>query len=391
MALKNILPVKDQKLWAYFANAVSIMSQRIITLEEINSGHNLFIKFLKEFEKLYGSNIITPNMHYHLHLKDDMLNFGSWYSYWCFAYKRLNGQIANIHTSGRSIELDMLNYINQQIEIYELLNQVKPTLSIIAQTSLDQLQNKQLVKGTLAMYNYSIPKIIEFQDFIKNINYYANGSENFPGKLIKPYFEAYLNNNILNLLVDYYTEAYSTNNLKFYAEGKISTDSNSYLVSKRILRASALEFCNEYFTSGLNRSDLGAYFIALFKNKNEQAIHWPGKINYFLQHTLLLPAKYSNNNIVDKEKLIPIHHTLCFVDWFKQSSINQKNHFLILNDLNLNNKLPLAEIWEPNFQNRSYENFFPVQKILCRFVRGNYKLNNQTKVVILPLNHKLAF
>ena len=140
MVLKDILPIHNQKIWAYFANAVSIMSQWIITFEEINHGHSLFVKFLKEFQKLYSSNIITPNMHYHLHLKNDMLNYGSWYSYWCYAYERLNGQIASFHTSERTVELDMLNYINQQIEIYELLNQIKPTLIFNAQASLDYLQ-----------------------------------------------------------------------------------------------------------------------------------------------------------------------------------------------------------------------------------------------------------
>ncbi|CAG8791227.1 17753_t:CDS:1, partial [Cetraspora pellucida] len=102
MVLKDILPIHDQKIWAYFANAVSIMSQRIITSEEINHEHSLFVKFLKKFQKLYGSNMITPNMHYYLHLKNNMLNYGSWYSYWCYAYKRLNRQIASFHTSERT-------------------------------------------------------------------------------------------------------------------------------------------------------------------------------------------------------------------------------------------------------------------------------------------------
>ncbi|CAG8824494.1 9426_t:CDS:2, partial [Dentiscutata erythropus] len=106
-----------------------------------------------------------------------------------------------------------------------------------------------------------------------------------------------------------------------------------------------------------------AYFLALFKDKNEQAIHWPGKINYFLQHTMLLPA----------------NHTLCIVDWFNQSTILQKNYFLLLNELDLKDRLSLAKIWETKFQTRSYEKFFPVQKILCKFVRENCKLNNQSK------------
>ncbi|CAG8812821.1 8583_t:CDS:1, partial [Gigaspora rosea] len=78
----------------------------------------------------------------------------------------------------------------------------------------------------------------------------------YPGRLIKPFSEAYLSNENLKLLVDYYTEIYSNDNLKFYAEGQVSDDSNSYLVSKRIIKASALELSGEYFGSELTRSDL---------------------------------------------------------------------------------------------------------------------------------------
>ncbi|CAG8535640.1 15985_t:CDS:2, partial [Racocetra persica] len=158
-----------------------------------------------------------------------MLNYSSWYSYWYYAYERLNGQIAN---------------------------QIKPILTSTTQTSLDYLQNKQLEKKILAIYNYTIPKIIEFQYFITNINYFVTGSEDYPGRLIKPFSKAYLSNENLKLLVDYYTEIYSNDNLKFYAEGQVSNVSNSYLVSKRIIKASALELCGEYFGSELTRSDL---------------------------------------------------------------------------------------------------------------------------------------
>ncbi|CAG8661359.1 19854_t:CDS:2, partial [Dentiscutata erythropus] len=186
---------------------------------------------------------------------NDILNYGAWYSYWCYAYERLNRQIASFYTSGRTVELDMFNYINQQIEIYELLYQIKPILTSIAQ-ALNYLQKEQLSKETLAIYNYTIPKIIEFQYSITNINFFVTRSEDYPGKLIKPFSEAYLSNKNLKLLVNYYTEIYSNDNLKFYAEGQVSNNSDSYLVSKRIIRASALELGGEYFGSELIRSDL---------------------------------------------------------------------------------------------------------------------------------------
>ncbi|CAG8839688.1 25450_t:CDS:1, partial [Gigaspora margarita] len=85
-------------------------------------------------------------------------------------------------------------YINQQIGIYGLLGQIKSILISIAQASLDYLQNKQLEKETLAIYNYTVSKIIEFQYSITNINFFVTGSEDYPRRLIKPFSKAYLSN-----------------------------------------------------------------------------------------------------------------------------------------------------------------------------------------------------
>ncbi|CAG8782955.1 21263_t:CDS:2, partial [Racocetra persica] len=233
---------KMMKIWTIETNLIS--KNQLINIQNIVNNslppaniRRIPHKIASKFQKLYGSNIITPNIHYHLHLKDDMLNYGSWYNYWCYAYERLNRQIASFYTFERTVELDMLNYINQQIEIYRLLDQIKSILTSTAQASLDYLQNKQLEKETLTIYNYTIPKIIEFQYSITNINYFVTGSEDYPGRLIKSFSEAYLSNKNLKLLVDYYTEIYSNDNLKFYTEGQVSNVSNSYLVSKRIIKA----------------------------------------------------------------------------------------------------------------------------------------------------------
>ncbi|CAG8698437.1 11426_t:CDS:2, partial [Cetraspora pellucida] len=133
-------------------------------------------------------------------------------------------------------------------------------------------ENEQLAKRTLAIYNYTILKIIKFQYSITNISFYATESKEYSAKLIKPFSKAYLTNKNLNLL-NYYTKIYSNNNLNFYAKEQLADNFKSYLVSKRIIKAVALKLCSEYFKFDLTYSDLGAYFLAQLKDKNRQAIY----------------------------------------------------------------------------------------------------------------------
>ncbi|CAG8801452.1 33062_t:CDS:2 [Gigaspora margarita] len=153
------------KIWTIVTDLIS--KNQLINIQNIVNNNPPPANQWKTWTLIYSTMALRDilpiqDQKYHLHLKDNMLNYGSWHSYWCYAYERLNGQIASFYTSGRTVELDMLNYINQQIEIYRPLDQIKPTLTSTAQASLDYLQNKQLTKRTLAIYNYTIPKIIEF-------------------------------------------------------------------------------------------------------------------------------------------------------------------------------------------------------------------------------------
>lgn len=63
-------------------------NQRILLNENVDIGYNEIIKFLKKAEDLYGKCIISPNMHYHLHLKEC---YGFFHTLWCYPYERLNG------------------------------------------------------------------------------------------------------------------------------------------------------------------------------------------------------------------------------------------------------------------------------------------------------------
>ena len=77
--------------WQSFVDCLSIWGQTIINREEIENGDLAMKDFLIKVEAVWGSKIVTPNMHMHLHLKECLLDYGPLYGFWCFPFERLNG------------------------------------------------------------------------------------------------------------------------------------------------------------------------------------------------------------------------------------------------------------------------------------------------------------
>lgn len=74
-----------------FVRACTILLQPTITLEDLDSADSLLLQFCTEFERLYGKEKCTPNMHLHCHIRDTVTYYGPVYTTWCFAFERYNG------------------------------------------------------------------------------------------------------------------------------------------------------------------------------------------------------------------------------------------------------------------------------------------------------------
>ena len=61
-----------------------------------------------QFEIRYGANNCVPNMHFALHLKECIKDFGSVYGFWCFSFEQYNGIIGNYHINNDSIEMQVM-------------------------------------------------------------------------------------------------------------------------------------------------------------------------------------------------------------------------------------------------------------------------------------------
>ena len=67
-----------------------------VTIADLAVIDYLLVKFCKEYEVLYGSDHITPNMHMHGHPVASMKEFGPVYNFWLFSFERcLHGSKPN--------------------------------------------------------------------------------------------------------------------------------------------------------------------------------------------------------------------------------------------------------------------------------------------------------
>ena len=79
------------------------------------------MKFCTKFVDLYGMECCTINMHLHGHLMECILDYGPVYSFWCFAFERMNGILGSYHTNNDNISVQLTRHFLDS-KIYAVFN-----------------------------------------------------------------------------------------------------------------------------------------------------------------------------------------------------------------------------------------------------------------------------
>ena len=116
-ALKGILPEEHLQCWRFFVLACKTLGKRVLTGNDIEIGDKYLMQFCKTFETLYGKDLVTPNMHLHGNLKECLLDYGPFHSFWCFSFERFNGILGSYHTNNRSIEIQLMRKFLMQTKV----------------------------------------------------------------------------------------------------------------------------------------------------------------------------------------------------------------------------------------------------------------------------------
>ena len=116
-ALKGVLPDNHLECWRHFVLACKYLGKRVLTDSDIEIGDRFLMEFCKTFEDLYGKDLVTPNMHLHGHLKECLIDYGPFHSFWCFSFERFNGILGSYHTNNRSIEIQLMRRFLMQAKV----------------------------------------------------------------------------------------------------------------------------------------------------------------------------------------------------------------------------------------------------------------------------------
>lgn len=156
-ALYNILPSEDFECWKHFVLASRILNQMEVSKSDIQLVDALLMQFCKRTERMYGKEVITPNLHMHCHLKQSMLDFGPIYGFWLFSFERYNGIIESFSRNSSSIEVQcMQRFIyefsistanlprNYESEFSALVADVEPMIQGSVKSTLQPLRSEAL-------------------------------------------------------------------------------------------------------------------------------------------------------------------------------------------------------------------------------------------------------
>ena len=129
------------------------------------------------------------------------------------------------------------------------------------------------------------------------------GSENFPGKFLKPSSDnIIISNEMLDLIVKYYLATYE--NLEF--RKPFSDDSeNAIIIRFKMIQFGRCRIGSEIFSSTMSlRYEKSSYILAKFITNDDVIDCYPGQVQYYFTHTVDLPYG-------------PTEHFLAYVRWYQ--------------------------------------------------------------------------
>lgn len=109
LALRDRLSENHRECWRHFVLACRLLCSKVITSNDAKLADALLLYFCKRTERLYGTDVITPNMHFHAHMHECVLDYGPLHGFWLFSFERFNGLLGQQPNNNRSIEVQLMS------------------------------------------------------------------------------------------------------------------------------------------------------------------------------------------------------------------------------------------------------------------------------------------
>ncbi|OAD78060.1 hypothetical protein PHYBLDRAFT_141922 [Phycomyces blakesleeanus NRRL 1555(-)] len=347
VVLQGVLPKQKFENWMFFVNACRFLTKPNVSKDDIQSAHIALEKFGKDCERLYSKDLLSPNMHLHLHLRNTIKDLGPVYGYWLFSFERYNSVLKNINTNRRS-GFEM-TYMKTFIEDTRKGDFVCNFLKTSGPFNFSGIFDK-LVTGyspadsttSTALYNwFSLP---DFLDAAEN-----------PNLSIRGYYQAVYNDPTISSCKDVIQD--------------------TAFVNDWIEMLKSVNLLGQTFKGSRGTNGRGSYIQAMFiEGRNGAKYAYVGEIQYLFVHSFSPLVSTPHHRTPQSSQ-----HTFAYVKWYKASKETSR-------------KIAGVEIWDVAFSLPDFQSILPVHQILLPVaIVDHTTLQNISKKLIVSLSRKLYF
>ena len=329
--LSGIVDEQHYECWRLLVESCILYCQFVITADHIHQAHSLLVEYCKKFETLYGSESCTPNMHMSCHLKECLLDFGPFASFWCFPFERYNGILEDISKSWIQPEKQMFLKFSQKQELKFLSTDVKNGFiaSVLEHTLTPSAGDYSSVGQMETQDMVTIQQVKQFTCLVSRMDALWKPYQ----CMVPPIKEKFLKDRELHYLSEMYHVLYPTANIaevpRLYTEcKKLMINHEEYISAKaRSQRSSTIA---AYWPNVLGIDTQGEAPLRI------------AQVESFIQHTLPETA-----DTVSKT------HILAKVQWYGDHPRRNSFHSSIT-------------LCSTVFDGESSACYIPVSRIMCR-------------------------
>ena len=124
VVLNGILPDAWYEHFMLLSEAIFLLSMEEITHVQLVHAENLIEHFCVTFAELYGIRFQTANIHYLLHIPQDVRNLGPLWTHSCFPFENCNGEMLKLFHGTQNVPFQIASAILIMQHLPQLENQL---------------------------------------------------------------------------------------------------------------------------------------------------------------------------------------------------------------------------------------------------------------------------
>ena len=350
-ALKGLLPQKHYDCWKTFVLASYYMCNRALSATDLPVIDHLLLKFCREFELLYGSDLVTPNMHLHGHLLECLKDFGPVYNFWLFSFERYNGILGSRPTNKKDIEVQIMSRFSRDQCALNIPFPHRHQQQFEEVMRLMEINNQQ--RGEIGTPH-------------QNINLVSLSSRCTDYTKVKWYStEGIVTSSIMK--VHLLSETHYRCISGMYSD--IYSDYDIEAISRSCWKFSDVSFECVTYGSYDSRSFQSSYVLSYWCGvggsiQSHESMYIqprPGRIMFFVKHSITVKGRI-------------YEHYLAFVEWFLHAPTTLQSIY----------PKPIQVFDGSFFEPNASASFIPIQRLKCKFVHARETFQSKDCLVVMP-------